>query len=220
MKSDHKIDTPGGAVSALLDLPDGNPRFLCVLAHGAGAGMRQASLESFATRLSSAGAAVLRYNFPWMEAGKGGVDKPAVAEATVRAAVAAGRMLVPDVAIVAGGRSFGGRMTSGAQASAPMDGVMGLCFLAFPLHPPGKPGVERAEHLDRVKVPMLFLQGTRDEFAEPELLGRVIERLGRLATLELIEDADHSFKAPKRVGTPAAIEARLVDRLVSWAGGL
>jgi predicted alpha/beta-hydrolase family hydrolase len=214
-----KITTPSGAVSALVDAA-ARPAFVYVLAHGAGAGMRHPALAGFAKALADRGAATLRYNFPYMEAGKGGVDRPPVAQATVRAAVAKAGELFPRLPIIAGGRSFGGRMTSGAQSAEPLEGVRGLAFLAFPLHAPGKAGVERADHLDQIKVPMLFLQGSKDQFAQLDLLEQVVKRFGKRAELLLIPGGDHSFKAPKGSGTPAEIEGQLADRLVAWAKSL
>lgn len=194
-----------------------NPRFCYVLAHGAGAGMRHPFLENIAEALFERGVATLRYEFPYMEAHRSRPDSPAVATARVREAVARARSEWPGLAVVAGGKSFGGRMTSTAQAERPLEGVTGLAFLGFPLHPPGKPSVTRAEHLDQVQVPMLFLQGTRDEFAQLDLLNSVCERLGPRATLRLVDEGDHSFKVPKRAGlTPAQVLARLADDLVAW----
>ncbi len=196
------------------------PDFVYVLAHGAGAGMRHAFLESVARKLEERKVATLRYEFPYMAAGKSRVDSPAVATAAVRAAVEDAVSRFPGVPIVAGGKSFGGRMTSQAQADAPMKGVVGLAFLGFPLHAPGKPGIERAEHLEQVKIPMLFLQGTRDEFAHLDLLQQVVKSLGRRATLSLIEGGNHSFKAPKATGSPDEIMSRLCDTFCTWARGL
>src|SRR6267378_7158905 len=158
-----------GDVSGLLLRPDG-ARLIYVLAHGAGAGMRHPFLESIAQRLAQRRIATLRYQFPYMEQRARRPDPPAVAAATVRAAVIEAARLAPGLPLVAGGKSFGGRMTSTAQAEEPLPGVRGLVFLGFPLHPPGRPGDARAEHLARVDVPMLFLQGTRDDFADRELL--------------------------------------------------
>lgn len=192
-----------------------------VLAHGAGAGMRHPFLETMAQRLAGLGVATFRYQFPYMEAKKGRPDSPEVAAATVRAAVAEASKQLDALPLVAGGKSFGGRMTSTAAAEAPLGGVRGLAFLGFPLHPPGKPGTSRADHLDRVTVPMLFLQGTRDEFAEPSLLKQVIQRLGRRATLHLVEDGSHSFAVPKRTGrTRDEVMDELAETLSSWAARL
>ena len=180
-------------VSGLLELP-ANARFLYVLAHGAGAGMRHPFLEKIATGLAAAGMGTLRYQFPYMERGSGRTDAPDKCVATVTAAVACARTAAPGLPLFAGGKSFGGRMTSTTQSRAPLDGVRGLIFLGFPLHAPGKPGITRAEHLDLVTIPMLFLQGTRDEFATPELLHQVVARLKPRATLHAVEGGDHSFK--------------------------
>jgi predicted alpha/beta-hydrolase family hydrolase len=180
--------------------------------------MRHAFLESVARRLVARGAATLRYQFPYMEAGKSRVDSPDVAVATVRAAVVAAAAALPGIPVVAGGKSFGGRMTSEAQAREPLPNVRGLAFLGFPLHPPGNPGTSRAEHLQRVQVPMLFLQGTRDEFAGLDLLQPLVESLGGRARLVLTEGGDHSFKVPKSKGTADEVMDRLCDTLVAWAG--
>lgn len=196
------------------------PDFVYVLAHGAGAGMRHAFLETTARKLAERNVATVRYDFPYMAAGKSRVDSPPVATAAVRKAVAEAAERFPNVPLVAGGKSFGGRMTSQAQAETPMPGVVGLAFLGFPLHPPGKAGIERADHLNSVKVPMLFLQGTRDTFAELALLQQVVKSLGKRATLSLIEGGDHSFKAPKAAGSPDEIMSRLCDTLCTWARGL
>jgi predicted alpha/beta-hydrolase family hydrolase len=182
--------------------------------------MRHAFLETVARKLAERNVATLRYEFPYMAAGKSRVDSPAVATAAVREAVEEAARRFPGIPIVAGGKSFGGRMTSQAQADGAMPGVVGLAFLGFPLHAPGKPGIERAEHLQRVAIPMLFLQGTRDEFAKLDLLRPVIAALSDRATLALIDGGDHSFKAPKSAGSPDEIMTRLCDTLCSWAGGL
>jgi predicted alpha/beta-hydrolase family hydrolase len=215
------VEVPGeGGVSGLLVAPAGM-RALYVLAHGAGAGMRHPFLERMAAVLADRGIGTLRYQFPYMELGKRRPDPPAVAAAAVRAAVAAAARAAPGVPLVAGGKSFGGRMTSTAQAEAPLPGIRGLAFLGFPLHPPGRPGVARGEHLDAVAVPMLFLQGTRDEFARLELLQLLAARLGARATLHLIPGGDHSFKLPKRAGGASAdVEAELGDVVARWAQGL
>jgi uncharacterized protein len=193
------VGAPAQPVSALLVRP-ASPHFVFVLAHGAGAGMRHPFLESLAQGLAARDVATFRYQFPYMEARSRRPDPPAVAVATVRAAVAAAAGAVPGVPLVAGGKSFGGRMTSTAAAEAPLPGVEGIAFVGFPLHPPGRPGTARADHLDKVGVPMLFLQGTRDEFAELKLLRPVVRRLADRATLHLIEGGDHSFHVLKRSG--------------------
>ncbi|HUL02330.1 MAG TPA: alpha/beta family hydrolase [Gemmatimonadales bacterium] len=219
---DLTIDVGGtaGTVSALLVLPP-DARWVYVLAHGAGAGMRHPFLEGIAQRLAARGVATLRYQFPYMERRARRPDLPAVAVATVRAAVTEAARAVPGLPLVAGGKSFGGRMTSTAQAEDPLPGVRGLAFLGFPLHPPGRPGIARAEHLDRVRVPMLFLQGTRDEFAELALTRQVIAGLGERATLHLVDGGDHSFKVPKRAGKTAGdVLEELVGALDAWARGI
>jgi len=171
-----------------------------VLAHGAGAGMSHRSMAATADGLEARGVATLRYQFPYMEKGGKRVDPPPVAHAAVRAAVAEARRRAPDLALFAGGRSFGGRMTSQAQAKATLDDVRGLVFFAFPLHPAGKPSTERAAHLADVAIPMLFLQGTNDPLADLSLLRRTVGELGARATLHLAEEADHSFHVPARSG--------------------
>jgi len=194
-----------------------DPAFAYVLAHGAGAGMRHAFLESISEALAGRGAATLRYEFRYMEERRNRPDSPAVAAERVREAIAHARVEWPGLPLIAGGKSFGGRMTSMAQAERPLEGVAGLAFLGFPLHPPGKPSVARAEHLFQVQVPMLFLQGTRDEFAQLDLLTGVCEQLGPRATLHLIEDGDHSFKVPKRSGrTAEQVMGELAEVIVAW----
>lgn len=217
-----RVSEAGGSVPGLLLLPP-NPRALYVLAHGAGAGMQQAFLEATAQGLAPRSVGTLRYQFPYMERRRtqstgGRPDSPAVAVATVRAATARAAELAPGVPLIAGGKSFGGRMTSTAQAERPLPGVAGLVFLGFPLHPPGRPGTTRGEHLDAVRVPMLFLQGTRDEFADLDLLRAQCARLGDRATLYLIESADHSFHVLKRSGrTDADVFTELLDTIAAWA---
>jgi len=209
-----------GEVSALLVRPS-DARLLYVLAHGAGAGMRHTFLESIAQRLADCGIATLRYQFPYMERRAGRPDPPAVAAATVRAAVMEATRVAPGLPLVAGGKSFGGRMTSTAQAEAPLPGVRGLLFLGFPLHPPGRPDDKRAEHLAQVRVPMLFLQGDRDEFADLTLLRPVVKRLGERATLHLIQGGDHSFKVLKSTGRTAdQVMNELAATAFSWATSL
>ena len=209
-----------GEVSGLLLRPDG-ARLLYVLAHGAGAGMRHPFLESISQGLAERSIATLRYQFPYMEQRARRPDPPAVAATTVRAAVMEAARVAPGLPLVAGGKSFGGRMTSTAQAEAPLPGVRGLVFLGFPLHPPGRPGDSRAEHLARVQIPVLFLQGTRDEFAELKLLQPVVKRLGERATLHLVEGGDHSFHVLKRSGrTDTEVMGELAGRIADWAGRL
>jgi predicted alpha/beta-hydrolase family hydrolase len=203
-------------VSGLLQRP-ADAAALYVFAQGAGAGMTHRAMESNAQGLAARGIATLRYQFPYMEKGSKRVDPPRIAHAAVRAAVAEAMKLVPDLPLFAGGRSFGGRMTSQAQAEAPLPGVRGLAFLGFPLHPAGKPGTERAEHLSRVEIPMLFVSGSRDALAELDLLRPVVAGLGSRATLHLVDQADHSFKVAAKSGrTPADAEAEALDALAQW----
>jgi uncharacterized protein len=205
-----------GDVSGLLLRPE-DARLIYVLAHGAGAGMRHPFLESISQRLAERGIGTLRYQFPYMERRSRRPDAPAVAAATVRKAVEEAGHLAPGLPLVAGGKSFGGRMTSTAQAEEPLPGVRGLVFLGFPLHPPGRPDDKRAEHLDQVQIPMLFLQGDRDDFADLKLLRPVIKRLGKRATLGIVEGGDHSFKVPKRSGqSEADVMGELVEAVVAW----
>src|SRR6058998_2733935 len=209
-----------GDVSGLLLRPDG-ARLLYVLAHGAGAGMRHPFLESIAQRLAERGIATLRYQFRYMEQRARRPDPPAVAAAAVRAAVMEAARAAPGLPLVAGGKSFGGRMTSTAQAGEPLPGVRGLVFLGFPLHPPGRPGNERAEHLTQAQIPMLFLQGTRDDFADLKLLRPLVKRLGTRATLHLVDGGDHSFKVLKKSGrTEADVMTELVRAIVEWTDGI
>src|SRR5947207_6265560 len=188
-----------GDVSGLLLRPDG-ARLLYVLAHGAGAGMRHPFLEVVAQRLAERSVATLRYQFPYMEQRGRRPDPPAVAAATVRAAVIEAARVAPGLPLVAGGKSFGGRMTSTAQAEAPLPGVRGLVFLGFPLHPPGRPGASRAEHLARSQMPMPVLAGDRDEFANLKLLQPVVSGLGERATLHRVEAGDHPVHVLKPTG--------------------
>jgi uncharacterized protein len=206
-----------GQVSALLLLPP-ESWLLYVLAHGAGAGMRHRFLESVSTALAERGIATLRYQFPYMEAGRRRPDPPHVAQATVRVAAEKAGQVAPGLPLVAGGKSFGGRMTSAAAAAAPLPGVSGLVFLGFPLHPPGQPGTSRADHLDRVDVPMLFLQGTRDDFARVDLITDVCEGLEPNTTLHQVDQGDHSFAVSKRSGrTPADVLTELTDAIEQWS---
>jgi len=199
------------AVSGLWQAPP-DPRAALVLAHGAGAGMRHRSMAAIADGLAERGIATLRYQFPYMEKGGKRVDPPPVAHAAVRAAVAEAVRLAGAAPLFAGGRSFGGRMTSQAQAQAPLPGVRGLVFFAFPLHPAGKPSTERAGHLADVQVPMLFLQGTKDLLAQLDLLRPTVTGLGERASLRLFAEADHSFHAPAKTGRKdAEILADLLD---------
>src|SRR5436309_13825654 len=213
------VGEPAGDVSGLLLRPDG-ARAVYVLAHGAGAGMRHPFLESIAHRLGEGerGIATLRYQFPYLERRSRRPDPPAVAVATVRAAVGEAARAMPGLPLIAGGKSFGGRMTSTAQAEEPLPGVRGLVFLGFPLHPPGRAGDQRAEHLAQVQVPMLFLQGTRDDFADLTLLKPLIKRLGQRATLHLVEGGDHSFHVLKRSGrTDADVMGEIADAIAEWS---
>jgi len=203
-------------VSALLQAP-AQARACYVLAHGAGAGMAHPFMTGIAQGLGDRGIATLRYQFPYMERGSQRPDAPKIAQATVRAAVAEASCLVPQLALFAGGKSFGGRMTSQAQAVLPLPFVRGLAFLGFPLHPAGRPSDERAKHLFDVQAPMLFLQGTRDQLADVHLLRALAEQLGARATLKLFEDADHSFHVPARTGRKdAEVKAKLLDVLAEW----
>jgi predicted alpha/beta-hydrolase family hydrolase len=187
------------SVSALLLAPN-SPRACYVMAHGAGAGMEHAFMSATARELATASIATLRFQFPYTERGSKRTDAPAVCHATIRAAVATAARELPNVPLFAGGRSFGGRMSSQAQAEHPLSGVRGLVFLGFPLHPAGRPETSRAAHLVKVTIPMLFLQGTRDELATLSLLEPLIEQLGPRATLHLLQDADHSFHVPAKSG--------------------
>jgi uncharacterized protein len=209
------------SVSALLQLPL-QARACYVMAHGAGAGMTHRFMSAVSDGLCHRRVATLRYQFPYMEQASKRPDRPALAQATVRAAVAEAGRLVPALPLFAGGKSFGGRMTSQAQAEAPLPSVRGLVFLGFPLHPANKPSDERAQHLFRIRVPMLFLQGTRDALADMDLLAATVNRLGEKATLTPIEGADHSFHIPARSGgadEQALADALdvLVDWMESWA---
>lgn len=205
-----------GAVSAILTRPD-HARACYVLAHGAGADMRHVFMAKVAAGLARRGIATFRFNFPYMEEKKGRPDQPAVAHAAVRAAVAEAARLCPGVPLVAGGKSFGGRMTSQAQSKAPLPGVMGLAFLGFPLHAAKKPSSERAEHLAGIAIPMLFLQGTRDGLADLGYLKPVIAALGTKATLHEIEGGDHSFAVLKKSGrSNEEALTEVLDTLAAW----
>lgn len=196
-------------------------RACLVLAHGAGAGMTHPFMSAAAAGLASRNIATLRYQFPYMERGGKRPDPPKLAEATVRAAVAEASRLEPEALLVAGGKSFGGRMTSQAQAAEPLPGVRGLVFLGFPLHPAGRPSIERADHLFKVRIPMLFLQGTRDALAQIGELEPVCRALGAHATLKLFPDADHSFHVPARSGRrDAQVREEMLDALAAWVAGL
>ena len=217
--SSQKLEIAVGhatSVSALLILPP-QARACFVFAHGAGAGMTHPFMEAVATGLAERGVATLRYQFPYMEKASKRPDPPGIAQAAVRAAVAeAGRHCV-NLRLIAGGKSFGGRMTSQAQAAAPLAGVRGLAFLGFPLHPAGKPSSDRAKHLAEVHVPMLFLQGTRDNLAELSLLEPVVKSLGPSASLHRVEGADHSFHVPARSGRKdSEVMDEILDAFANW----
>jgi len=206
-----------GEVSALLERPD-SARWLMVLGHGAGAGMRHHFMQDAAAALASHQIATFRYQFPYLEKRTSRPDPQPVLLATVRSAVAAAHAAAGDLPLLAGGKSMGGRMTSLACAEDGLPDVRGLVFFGFPLHPPGAPGTGRAEHLERVGTPMLFLQGTRDKLADLGLLGPVIERLGSKATLHIVEGGDHSFAVPKRSGrSPEDVLEELARTVAAWA---
>jgi predicted alpha/beta-hydrolase family hydrolase len=205
------------SVSALLTTP-AQPRAGYVFAHGAGAGMTHRFMEDVARGLAERGIATLRYQFAYMDSGSKHPDPPRVAHAAVRAAVDEAARHWPGLPLIAGGKSFGGRMTSQAQAASALPGVRGLVFFGFPLHPAGKPADERGAHLLQVQCPMLFLQGTRDELADEALLRALVGRLGARATLQLVEGADHSFHVPARTGRKDAdVLAGLLDAAAAWA---
>jgi predicted alpha/beta-hydrolase family hydrolase len=195
-----KIEVADGETVSGLWLSPSRPHACLALAHGAGAGMVHRSMAAIAEGLEGLGVATLRYQFPYMEKGRRRPDRPAVAYATIRAAAAEATRRAGHLPLFAGGRSFGGRMTSQAQADHPLPGVEGLVFFAFPLHQPGNPSVARAEHLARIAVPMLFLQGSNDAFAQLDLLKRIVAGLRGRAELELIAEADHGFHVPARTG--------------------
>jgi predicted alpha/beta-hydrolase family hydrolase len=206
----------GVRVSGLVQVP-ANARAGLVLAHGAGAGMTHPFMAAAADGLAERGIATLRYQFPYMERGGKRPDAPPLAHAAVRAAVAAAAREWPNLPLFAGGKSFGGRMTSQAQAKAPLETVRGLVFVGFPLHPANKPSTERATHLFGVQIPMLFLQGTRDALAMPDLIEPVCRSLGERAILKLFENADHSFHVPARTGrNDAEVRCALLDTLAAW----
>jgi predicted alpha/beta-hydrolase family hydrolase len=208
------------SVAGLSIQPD-QARACFVFAHGAGAGMTHPFMVTVASGLAERGVASLRYQFPYMENGSKRPDSPAVAQAAVRAAVAEAGRRCPGLPLIAGGKSFGGRMTSQAQAAAPLDGVHGLAFLGFPLHPAGKPSSERAKHLAEVHVPLLFVQGTRDKLAELRLLEPVVNDLGPSASLHLVGEADHSFHVLARSGrNDREVMDEVLDALVAWIGAI
>ena len=205
-----------GSVSALLDRPQ-KARACFVFAHGAGAGMTHPFMETVASGLRERGIATLRYQFPYMEKGSKRPDPPVIAQAAVRAAVAEAARRCAGLPLIAGGKSFGGRMTSQAQAIAPLDGVRGLAFLGFPLHPAKQPSRDRGKHLFDVQVPMLFLQGTRDALAMLDELEPLCAQLGKRAALKLFQDADHSFHVPARTGRKdPQVRSEMLDALTEW----
>lgn len=213
---DLDLDDGGGSVSGLWLRPP-TARACLVLAHGAGAGMAHKSMAALADGLAERDVATLRYQFPYMERGSKRPDPPAIAHAAVRTACAKAATLADTLPLFAGGRSFGGRMTSQAQAAAPLASVRGLVFFAFPLHPAGKPSVSRADHLAKVALPMLFLQGTRDALAELSLLEPTVASLGPRAKLVLAADADHSFHVPAKSGrSDKEVLAALLDNAATW----
>lgn len=206
----------GSTVSALLQTPKG-ARACYVLAHGAGAGMHHPFMQAVAAELAERGIATLRYQFPYIEKGSRRPDPPKLAQAVVRAAVDEAARLLPKLPLFAGGKSFGGRMTSQAQAAAPLPDVRGLAFLGFPLHPAGRPSPERGKHLFDVTIPMLFLQGTRDQLALPDQIEPLCNALGNRATLSSMSDADHSFHVPARTGRKDAdVRGEVLDILAAW----
>jgi predicted alpha/beta-hydrolase family hydrolase len=206
-----------GEVSAILIRP-ASARWLYVFGHGAGAGMRHPFMEDAATALAGRGFATFRYQFAYQEKGSRRIDPQPILLATVRAAIDAAREAAPDLPLLAGGKSMGGRMTSLAASKEPIDGVQGIAFFGFPLHPAGAPGQGRADHLAQVEVPMLFLQGTRDTLADLGLLRPVIDNLGSRATLHVVDGADHGFHVLKRSGrTPADVMDELTRTMEEWA---
>jgi uncharacterized protein len=210
----------GGTVSAVLDAPS-SPTACYVFAHGAGAGMEHEFMAAIAAGLAQRGVAVLRFNFPFMEQGVRRPDPPALAQAAVRAAVQEAALRLPGLPLFAGGKSFGGRMSSQAQAADPLPGVRGLIFVGFPLHPAGKPSAERAQHLKEVRIPMLFLQGTRDALADLALVREATGKLKKRATLHVVDDADHAFHVLVRSGrNDAQVREELVDTISGWVASL
>jgi uncharacterized protein len=220
MSAPLTIALPGGTISGLLDLPP-RPTAGYVFAHGAGAGMTHPFMAALAAGLAGRGVAVLRFQFPFMEHGSKRPDAPAVAQAALRAAVAAAASRWPGLPLFAGGKSFGGRMTSQAQAAQPLPGVRGLVFVGFPLHPAGTPASARGEHLAQVGVPMLFLQGTRDALADLALMRATIGSLGQRATLHVVDGADHAFHVLVRSGrNDGQVIEELADAMAKWIGEL
>ncbi|MGC1176212.1 alpha/beta family hydrolase [Polaromonas sp.] len=206
----------GDTTSGLLQAP-ANAEACYVFAHGAGAGMHHAFMAAIAQGLAERGIATLRFNFPYMEGGSKRPDSPAVAHAAIRAAVAEASRQLPGVPLFAGGKSFGGRMTTQAQAAEPLPGVQGIVLVGFPLHPAGKPSTERAAHLASVKLPMLFLQGTRDGLADLDLITQTTAGLGKRATLHTVEAADHAFHVLVRSGrNDGQVREELLEAMASW----
>ena len=217
LRIDIDADT---SVSALIDTPAA-PHAACALAHGAGAGMGHPFMARAAAALAARGTATLRYQFPYMERGSKRPDVPKVAHAAVRAAAAEAARLWPGLPLIAAGKSFGGRMSSQAQSAAPMPGVVGLLFFGFPLHPAAKPSIERAQHLAAIRVPMLFVQGTRDEMADVSLIESTVGALGRHARLHWVQDGDHSLKVPARSGrSQVEVFDGVFDAVVRWIENL
>ena len=219
-KLDITIEDGAASVSALLICPT-QAHACFVFAHGAGAGMTHPFMETVAFGLGERGVATLRYQFPYMEKGSRRPDPPAIAQAAVRAAVAEAGRCCSGLLLIAGGKSFGGRMTSQAQAVAPLEGVHGLAFLGFPLHPSGKPSSDRAKHLSEIHIPMLFVQGTRDTLAELRLLQPLVDRLGPSASLHLVKQADHSFHVLARSGrNDRETTDEILDAFAAWVGAI
>jgi uncharacterized protein len=223
MAATHELHFPvpeAGDVSAIFHRPD-NARWLLLFAHGAGAGIRHPFMEHLSVELAAVQIATLRYQFPYLEQRRGRPDSPAVLTATVAAALRTANESAPGLPLLAGGKSMGGRMTSQAAAQGLLPDVRGLVFFGFPLHPPNSPGTKRADHLARVPMPMLFLQGTRDTLADLELLRPIIKKLGDLATLHIMESADHGFHVLKRSGkTDASALTELAQTTATWAAKL
>ena len=223
--SARALSRPGRAVTlgghpGCLAVP-ADARFLLLLAHGAGAGMRHPFMAGVSAALAAEGVATARFEFPYMAAGRPRPDAPTVAETTVREAWAAVRKRFPDLPAFAGGKSYGGRMTSRAHAAAPLEGVRGLVFLGFPLHPAGKPGVDRADHLEDAAGPLLFVQGERDALAELRMLRPVLRKLGRRATLHVMAGADHGFSVPRSSGRePEDVRAEIAGAVRAWMEGV
>ena len=214
----RRIEVESGIEVSALVLAPLRPRALYVLAHGAGADMRHRFMDGIAQRLAALGIATLRYQFPYTEQGKRRIDPEPLLLTTVRAAVAAGAEEAEGRPLLAGGKSMGGRMTSRAAAAEPLEGVAGLVFLGFPLHPAGQPGTARAEHLARVGIPMLFLQGARDALADLALLTPIVERLAPRATMRVFDHADHGFHVPKKSGrTDEQVLDELASAVPEWA---